>query len=60
MEKFQELDAVAVPIAAPNVDTDQIVPARFLRKPRSGGFVGRHRNETGEVRDAREQRGHGD
>jgi 3-isopropylmalate/(R)-2-methylmalate dehydratase small subunit len=40
MEKFQRLDAVAVPIAAPNVDTDQIVPARFLRKPRSGGYGG--------------------
>jgi 3-isopropylmalate/(R)-2-methylmalate dehydratase small subunit len=40
MEKFRKLDAVAVPIAAPNVDTDQIVPARFLRKPRSGGYGG--------------------
>jgi 3-isopropylmalate/(R)-2-methylmalate dehydratase small subunit len=40
MEKFQRLDAVAVPIATPNVDTDQIVPARFLRKPRSGGYGG--------------------
>lgn len=40
MERFQRLDAVAVPIAAPNVDTDQIVPARFLRKPRSGGYGG--------------------
>src|SRR5712691_9431473 len=40
MEKFQKLDAVAVPMAAPNVDTDQIVPARFLRKPRSGGYGG--------------------
>jgi len=40
MEKFQKLDAVAVPIATPNVDTDQIVPARFLRKPRSGGYGG--------------------
>ena len=38
MEKFHKLDAVAVPLAAPNVDTDQIVPARFLRKPRSGGY----------------------
>jgi len=28
MEKFQKLDAVAAPIASPNVDTDQIVPAR--------------------------------
>jgi 3-isopropylmalate/(R)-2-methylmalate dehydratase small subunit len=40
MEKFQKLDAVAMPIAAPNVDTDQIVPARFLRKPRSAGYGG--------------------
>ncbi len=40
MEKFRKLDAVAVPIAAPNVDTDQIVPARFLRKPRSAGYGG--------------------
>ena len=40
MEKFHKLDAVAVPLAAPNVDTDQIVPARFLRKPRGGGYGG--------------------
>jgi 3-isopropylmalate/(R)-2-methylmalate dehydratase small subunit len=40
MEKFQKLDAVAVPLSAPNVDTDQIVPARFLRKPRHAGYSG--------------------
>jgi 3-isopropylmalate/(R)-2-methylmalate dehydratase small subunit len=40
MEKFQKLDAVAMPLAAPNVDTDQIVPARFLRKPRNAGYGG--------------------
>jgi 3-isopropylmalate/(R)-2-methylmalate dehydratase small subunit len=40
MEKFRKLDAVAVPMAAPNVDTDQIVPARFLRKPRNAGYGG--------------------
>jgi len=40
MEKFQKLDAVAVALPAPNVDTDQIVPARFLRKPRGGGYGG--------------------
>jgi 3-isopropylmalate/(R)-2-methylmalate dehydratase small subunit len=34
MEKFQRLQAVAVPIDQANVDTDQIIPARFLRKPR--------------------------
>ena len=38
MQAFQNLDAVAVPMARPNVDTDQIVPARFLRKPRKLGF----------------------
>ena len=38
MQAFKNLDAVAAPIARPNVDTDQIVPARFLRKPRSAGF----------------------
>jgi len=38
MERFQRLDAVAVPVDAPNVDTDQIVPARFLRKSRKDGF----------------------
>jgi 3-isopropylmalate/(R)-2-methylmalate dehydratase small subunit len=38
MQAFTSLDAVAVPVARPNVDTDQIVPARFLRKPRSVGY----------------------
>ena len=31
-------DAVAVPIARANVDTDQIVPARYLQKPRADNF----------------------
>jgi 3-isopropylmalate/(R)-2-methylmalate dehydratase small subunit len=38
MQAFKNLDAVAAPIARPNVDTDQIVPARYLRKPRNAGF----------------------
>src|ERR1700741_5556961 len=38
MQAYKNLDAVAAPMARPNVDTDQIVPARYLRKPRSGGF----------------------
>ena len=38
MQPFEKLDAVAVPIARPNVDTDQIIPARYLRKRRSEGF----------------------
>jgi 3-isopropylmalate/(R)-2-methylmalate dehydratase small subunit len=31
---FTRLTAVAVPVDLPNVDTDRIIPARFLRKPR--------------------------
>jgi len=38
METFVRLDAVALPLARPNVDTDQIVPARYLQKPRSDNF----------------------
>ena len=34
MEPFTTLHAVALPIDLPNVDTDQIIPARFLGKPR--------------------------
>jgi 3-isopropylmalate/(R)-2-methylmalate dehydratase small subunit len=39
MEKFTRLDAVAMPLSAANVDTDQILPARFLRKPRALGYA---------------------
>jgi 3-isopropylmalate/(R)-2-methylmalate dehydratase small subunit len=38
MQRFTPLDAIAVPIAQPNVDTDQIIPARFLQKLRRDGF----------------------
>ena len=38
MEPFEPIDAVAVPIAAANVDTDQIIPSRFLQKPRTDAF----------------------
>lgn len=34
MEAFRKLDAVAAPLTVANVDTDQIIPARFLRTPR--------------------------
>ena len=37
-ESFGLLTAIAVPLDHPNVDTDQIVPARFLRQPRSAGY----------------------
>lgn len=39
MEPFQTLRAPAVPFFGANVDTDQILPARFLSKPRAGGFA---------------------
>jgi 3-isopropylmalate/(R)-2-methylmalate dehydratase small subunit len=38
MEPFTTLTAKAVPLDIVNVDTDRIVPARFLRKPRSEGY----------------------
>lgn len=38
MQRFERLEAIAFPIDRRNVDTDQILPARFLQKPRSGGF----------------------
>lgn len=40
MQPFTRLTAVAVPIDLPNVDTDRIIPARFLRKPRSPEYAG--------------------
>ena len=38
MEPFARLDAVAVPIGVPNIDTDQIIPARFLWRKRHDGW----------------------
>ena len=38
MEPFARLDAVALPVDRQNVDTDQIVPGRFLKKPRENNF----------------------
>jgi 3-isopropylmalate/(R)-2-methylmalate dehydratase small subunit len=38
MEPFRRLDAVALPLGTPNVDTDQIIPARFLWRQRSDGW----------------------
>ena len=38
MEAFTLLEAVAAPLARINVDTDQIVPALYLQKPRSDNF----------------------
>jgi len=38
MKPFEALEAIAAPIDNPNVDTDQLAPARFLRKPREDGY----------------------
>jgi 3-isopropylmalate/(R)-2-methylmalate dehydratase small subunit len=38
MEPFTRLTAVAAPLDLPNVDTDRVIPARFLRKPRDVGY----------------------
>jgi 3-isopropylmalate/(R)-2-methylmalate dehydratase small subunit len=38
MEPFGCLDAVAMPLPITNVDTDQIIPARFLARARADGF----------------------
>ena len=38
MQPFIRLSAVAAPIDGANIDTDRIIPARFLRKPRGDGY----------------------
>ena len=38
MEPLARLTAVAAPMDLPNIDTDRIIPARFLRRPRESGF----------------------
>jgi 3-isopropylmalate/(R)-2-methylmalate dehydratase small subunit len=38
MDKFTRLTATACPLMLPNVNTDQLLPARFLKWPRSRGL----------------------
>lgn len=38
MTPFLEIRSVAIPMPAENVDTDQIIPARFLKYSRAGGY----------------------
>ncbi len=38
MRAFTRLRGVAAPIDLPNVDTDRIIPARFLRKPKNAEY----------------------
>jgi 3-isopropylmalate/(R)-2-methylmalate dehydratase small subunit len=39
MEPFTTVTAVAAPLDLANVNTDQIFPARFIKKPRSVGYA---------------------
>ena len=38
MEPFKRLTAVACPLPFANIDTDQLVPARFMSTPRAEGY----------------------
>lgn len=38
MEKFTKITTTAIPIATENIDTDQIIPARFLKATDKEGF----------------------
>jgi 3-isopropylmalate/(R)-2-methylmalate dehydratase small subunit len=37
-EKFTTLKSTAVPLSIENIDTDQIIPARFLKATTREGF----------------------
>lgn len=39
MDPFETLTAVAVPLEQANVNTDQIFPARMIKKPRAVGYA---------------------
>ena len=54
MEAFKKLDSTAASLQVANIDTDQIIPARFLKTPRStnhGEFLFHdiRRNPNGEL-----------
>ena len=38
MQPFTTLTSVAAPLPIANLDTDRLIPARFLRQPRSAGY----------------------
>ena len=40
MDPFTSVTAVAVPLDAVNIDTDRVIPARFLHKPRGPEYAG--------------------
>ena len=38
MERFTALETKAIALPQANIDTDQLIPARFLKRPRSEGY----------------------
>lgn len=38
MKPFTTVESRAIPLALTNVDTDQLIPARFMKRPRSEGY----------------------
>ncbi len=40
MEAFASVTATAVPLDAVNIDTDRVIPARFLHRPRGPEYAG--------------------
>jgi 3-isopropylmalate/(R)-2-methylmalate dehydratase small subunit len=38
MEKFQTIESTAIPLEIENIDTDQIIPSRFLKATDRSGF----------------------
>jgi 3-isopropylmalate/(R)-2-methylmalate dehydratase small subunit len=40
MERFTTLTATACPLGLSNVDTDQLIPARFMKRSRAEGYGG--------------------
>jgi 3-isopropylmalate/(R)-2-methylmalate dehydratase small subunit len=39
MQKFTQLTAIACPLPLSGIDTDQLIPARFINRQRSEGFA---------------------
>ncbi len=40
MKPFKTLDAITCPLPQSNVDTDQLIPARFMKRSRADGYGG--------------------
>jgi 3-isopropylmalate/(R)-2-methylmalate dehydratase small subunit len=38
VDRFTNLEAIACPLGLANVDTDQLIPARFMSRPRDRGY----------------------